>query len=116
MDKLQLDSDYDTIENRRSKRYLASDGFIYDTETASRWHYWEKIWQAGQYFQGQALYETKHGHFFLHSYHQWERFNTIEPLTTTQVIMWLQKHKPDIIEGYFGYMPEKGEGKPFTPL
>lgn len=109
-----LDSDYDTIENRRKLRRIIG-GLVYDTETASVLFRHEQITRP-EVFWGEALYINVYNKLFLHRYHQWDRFNGITPLTVPEAIAWLEKYCPSMIEGFFGKLPEAGQGEPYTPV
>ena len=109
-----VDADTKCLTVRRSLRQV-KNGFAYDTNTAS------KIWCDehihNEYcFRGVALYQNIYGHYFLHQYHQWERFNGITPLTIKDAIEITEKYRPMMVEEVFGFLPEQGQGEPYTPM
>lgn len=113
--EVTVDRDYQPLKVRRNMRAIVC-GFAYDTETASLIKRDEHIARDDRWFHGQALYMNVYGKYFLHSYHQWDRFNSIEPLTIAKAIEWCEKYCPEMIEGHFGWLPEEGGGKPYTPI
>ena len=110
-----LYSDFKPIAERRVLRLSAPNGYVYDTETASQLWLFERIYSPSA-FVGAALYQNVAGHYFLHEYHQWDRFNKILPLTVQEAIKETIKYYPSKTEELFGYLSEEGLGKPFTPI
>jgi hypothetical protein len=88
------------------------NGTAYDTETA------ELIKQVGfndaRADEGEALYRTRNGAFFV-----WEQYVTPSydvsqdnfPLTDEQAQEWMEKYANDLVEKYFGEMPEGGSAE-----
>ena len=85
------------------------DGTAYDTDTG------ELIMEVGfndaHPDEGQRLYRTRNGAFFL-----WEQYVTpsyragqdIVPLSDAKTQEWLEKYGNELVEKYFGEMPEGG--------
>jgi predicted DNA binding CopG/RHH family protein len=85
------------------------DGTAYDTETG------ELIKEVGFNDmvpdEGMRLYRTRNGTFFV-----WEQYMTpnyraateITPLSDEKAQKWLEEHANDLVEKYFGPMPEGG--------
>lgn len=99
------------------------DGKTYNTETATKIasnDCWDRDprWSHGEY--GEALYQTRHGAYFLYEYQDAVRneygdyidIKNIKPLSPLEAQDWLEEHNfVDIIEQHFGEMPEAGEAE-----
>src|SRR5215470_544424 len=115
MSDSRIESDYAPIEKRRVLRVVdAKTGFVYDTESASCLWREEKI-HSEVTFSGAALYLNVYDTYFLHIYHQWDRFNGIRVLTVQEAIRHTAVHCPAKVEEIFGKLHEDGEGPAFTP-
>jgi hypothetical protein len=109
------ESDYAPIEKRRVLRVVDSKmGFVYDTESASCLWREERI-SSERAFHGVALYLNIYDTYFLHRYHQWDRFNGIQVVTIQEAIQHTAQHCPNKVEEIFGKLHEDGEGPAFTP-
>ncbi len=109
-----IDADTKCLKDRLSMRLVVC-GFAYDTNTASR--LWKDERVHSEYcFHGVALYQNIYGFYFVHRYHQWERFNTITPSSLKAAIEITEQYYPNMVEELFGFMPEQGQGEPYTPL
>jgi hypothetical protein len=85
------------------------DGTAYDTETA------EKIRQVGfnDAFpdEGEVLYRTRNGAFFLWAQYVTPGYNVavdIIPLSEEKTQRWMEQYANELVEKYFGEMPEGG--------
>ena len=85
------------------------NGTAYDTETA------EQIRQVGfnDAFpdQGEILYRTRNGAFFLWAQYVTPGYNTkidIIPLSDDKAQQWMEEYANELVEKYFGEMPEGG--------
>jgi hypothetical protein len=108
-------SDYAPIEKRRVLRVVdPKTGFVYDTESASCLWRQEKI-HSDTVFSGAALYLNIYDVYFLHLYHQWDRFNGIRVVTIQEAIRHTTQYVPNKVEEIFGKLHEDGEGPAFTP-
>ncbi|HEU0082275.1 MAG TPA: toxin-antitoxin system HicB family antitoxin [Bradyrhizobium sp.] len=91
------------------------DGKTYNTETATQIIGWSQ--DEGPYEHGRYLYQTRFGAFFAYSYVDGadeNDYEKIEPLTPEDARAWLEKnasYRPDLIEQFFGQMPEAGSGE-----
>lgn len=97
----------------RCKRII--DGKTYNTETATQIAGWDQ--DEHQYTYGNYLFQTRHGAFFRYisldgaSEDDYER---IIPLSPDEARKWLEETvswDPDLIEKFFGEMPEAGSGE-----
>jgi len=108
-------SDYAPIEKRRVLRVVdPKTGFVYDTGSASCLWRRETIHNETT-FSGLALYLNVYDAYFLHRYHQWDRFNGIEVVTLQEAIRVTAQCAPNQVEVIFGKLHEDGEGPAFTP-
>jgi len=110
----------DTDKNKPVKRVI--DGEAYNTATAVlifhtigksepiQIHGW------GVYYPDESeLYRTRHGAFFLlkrdvhvnyHDDHGFE--DNIEPISDKKAMLWMEEYCQELIEDYFGEVPEAG--------
>ena len=82
------------------------DGKTYNTDT-SVLVYEVKYADDARYA---ALYQTKHGAFFVWWYDANYGQGDIKPMTDEEALKWLEKHQAsaEIIEQYFGTFPDGG--------
>lgn len=88
------------------------NGTAYDTETA------EPIRQVGfndaSPEEGANLYRTRNGAFFLWAQYYTPGYNTkvdIFPLSDDKAQQWMEEHANELVEKYFGEMPEGGSAE-----
>jgi predicted DNA binding CopG/RHH family protein len=84
------------------------DGTAYDTETAALI---EKIWGQSDNGEAAALYQTRNGAFFLWIQYLTPGYNIaveITPLTDEKAQKWLEDNANELVEQYFGKMPDGG--------
>jgi predicted DNA binding CopG/RHH family protein len=82
-------------------------GTAYDTETAEL----IKTVQSIHLDEAATLYRTRNGAFFLHAQYVTPGYNVaieIIPLADDMAQKWLEKNANDLVERYFGSMPEAG--------
>jgi predicted HicB family RNase H-like nuclease len=97
----------------RCKRII--DGKTYNTETATRIEGFDRSHGPDEY--GEHLYQTRFGAFFIYKYYEdmgEDSYEKIEPATSDQARYWLEKnysYLPNLIEKFFGEMPEAGSGE-----
>jgi hypothetical protein len=111
------DADWQPIEQRRNFSQDIPQGKgkrqtlrRWNTATASRqWH--RETIHSETYFSGLALYSTMYDRWFVHHYHQWERFNTITPISRSHARLLTHATRPDLVEPIFGPTPEAGAGR-----
>jgi hypothetical protein len=95
----------------RCKRII--EGKTYNTETAIRLGYWD----GGNLPLEEALYQTRHGAFFLYQLDETKhtsdpRYERIIPLESSRAQIWMEEHSlASAIERVFGEMPEAGEAE-----
>lgn len=95
------------------------DGKTYNTETATLIATIDLAEPGEPYEQGEELYQTRFGAFFLAAYLEYypdpeQSYERIEPYTPEQARAWLEKrqsYRTDLIEQLFGEMPEAGLGE-----
>jgi predicted DNA binding CopG/RHH family protein len=85
------------------------NGTAYDTDTG------ELIKEVGfsdtSPYEAASLYRTRNGAFFLWAQYLTPGYNTetdIFPLSDEDAQKWLEKHADNLVEQYFGEMPEGG--------
>jgi len=89
------------------------EGKTYNTETATQLGYWD----GGDLPILEALYQSRHGAFFLYSLEETRRTSDprherIIPLEPQDAQKWMEQHcPPEVIERIFGEMPEAGEAE-----
>jgi len=77
------------------------DGKTYNTDTATKIAY---FWSSPD--EPRELYQNRHGAFF--EYGVDEFGEGIRPRTDPEAQAWLEEHANDLVEQYFGAMPEAG--------
>ena len=101
--------------DHKCKRIIS--GKTYNTETATKLSGWDTDGQDFYVVQGQHLYQSRFGAFFLYKYQDdgpEGPEESLEPLTPEQAREWLEKYRSydvDLIESLFGTMPEAGSSE-----
>ena len=82
------------------------DGKTYNTDTSSRVYEWESL--SGDRYE--ALYQTRHGAFYVWWYDQAYEAGDIKPLDDEAALAGLENYpdSADAIERFFGKFPEAG--------
>lgn len=111
----ELESDEATIESRRVEWFLHDDGHLYAPTTASRQWVVESPPPHDRRFSGVALYQTVAGEWFVHHYHQWDRFCSVTPGLEAAIKATLHYKGQREARAIFGKLFEKGQGPAFTP-
>lgn len=94
------------------------DGKTYNTETATQVFGWnsEDNLEWDRPHSAKYLYQNRFGAFFLyeHSEGDYRGYFVITPQSSDDARTWLETHasqKPELIEQFFGQMPEAGSGE-----
>ena len=97
------------VHEIRCKRII--EGKTFNTETATQLGYWD----GADTPLVQALYQTRHGAFFLYSLDEAKhtsdpRYEQIIPHKPDEAQKWMEQHcSAEALERVFGEMPEPGE-------
>jgi len=97
------------VNEIRCKRII--EGKTYNTETATQLGYWD----GADTPLVQALYQTRHGAFFLYSLDETKhtsdpRYEQITPREPHEAQKWMEQYcSAEALERVFGEMPEAGE-------
>ena len=87
------------------------DRTAYDTEIAE---FIKQIWFAEDQAETVVLYRTRHGAFFFYQRYLDRAYNMneeITPITDDNAQEWLEKYANELVEQYFGEMPEGGSAE-----